>query len=455
MNTLQRWLRLWFTFDPPVDRRTYFTHGLALTALKYGVDALVMTLVTHRFWTPLDYLNPLLTARTQRLHDAPDGVLLALMLWTLPFLWIGVSMTLRRARDAGHSPWWLLFFFAPVLNLAFMLVLSLLPSRPEGFADDPPPAAVSGGVLRSALFATLASLAVALALTVLNTVVMRSYAPSLFVATPFATGALAGFVFNRRAMHSLAETFGVATLAMALTGGALILFALEGAVCIAMALPIALPIALFGAVIGRIIAQHGSGRPLASAASWLALPAAALLGPVTPPAPRELMTAVVVNAPPARVWEHVVSFSELDEPPRWFFRLGIAYPRRAQIAGTGVGAIRHCEFSTGAFVEPITAWEEPTRLAFDVVAQPPTMHEWSPYRSLTPPHLVDYTFRSVRGEFRLVPLPGGRTRLEGRTWYVLDMGPRAYWTLWGDGIVHAIHARVLAHVKQLSEGEGS
>ena len=32
-----------------------------------------------------------------------------------------------------------------------------------------------------------------------------------------------------------------------------------------------------------------------------------------------------------------------------------------------------------------------------------------------------------RGEFRLIPLPGGRTRLEGRTWYTLDMAPALVW----------------------------
>jgi hypothetical protein len=52
-----------------------------------------------------------------------------------------------------------------------------------------------------------------------------------------------------------------------------------------------------------------------------------------------------------------------------------------------------------------------------------------------------------------VPLPRGRTRLEGRTWYTLDMEPHGYWTLWSDGIVHAIHARVLAHVKALAESD--
>jgi hypothetical protein len=42
----------------------------------------------------------------------------------------------------------------------------------------------------------------------------------------------------------------------------------------------------------------------------------------------------------------------------------------------------------------------------------------------------------VRGEFRLVSLAGGRTRLEGGTWYELDPFPR-----------------VLAHVKRLSEAD--
>lgn len=51
----------------------------------------------------------------------------------------------------------------------------------------------------------------------------------------------------------------------------------------------------------------------------------------------------------------------------------------------------------------------------------------------------------------LVPLPGGRTRLEGRTWYTFHMHPQAYWTLWSDLSIHTIHRRVLAHVERLSE----
>ena len=135
----------------------------------------------------------------------------------------------------------------------------------------------------------------------------------------------------------------------------------------------------------------------------------------------------------------------MAEPADWFARLGIAYPRNAHIDGTGVGAIRYCEFSTGAFVEPITVWEPGRRLAFDVTSSPPPMREFT-FRDIHPPHLDGY-LRSRRGEFRLVPLPGGRTMLEGRTWYEIDMAPEWYWRVYADWLIHRIHTRVLEHIR--------
>ena len=123
---------------------------------------------------------------------------------------------------------------------------------------------------------------------------------------------------------------------------------------------------------------------------------------------------------------------------------------RAAYLGRGVGAIRHCEFSTGPFVEPITVWDEPRRLAFDVTAQPHPMRERSPYRELHPPHLEGF-FRSQRGQFLLTPLDSGRTRLEGTTWYEQDIWPGPYWRLWSDYLVHKIHSRVLDHIKAEAE----
>ena len=78
--------------------------------------------------------------------------------------------------------------------------------------------------------------------------------------------------------------------------------------------------------------------------------------------------------------------------------------------------------------------------------------ELSPYRHVNAPHLEGYMV-SKRGEFRLVPLPGNRTRLEGSTWYTLAIFPEMYWTPWGEALLHSIHGRVLEHVKNLSEAD--
>ena len=97
-----------------------------------------------------------------------------------------------------------------------------------------------------------------------------------------------------------------------------------------------------------------------------------------------------------------------------------------------------------------TTWDPPRRLSFDVRAEPPGLRELSPYDQVHAPHTAGY-LRSRRGEFRLVPLAGGRTRLEGSTFYTLQIFPLWYWTPWADGVIHAIHMRVLRHIKALAE----
>jgi len=95
-------------------------------------------------------------------------------------------------------------------------------------------------------------------------------------------------------------------------------------------------------------------------------------------------------------------------------------------------------------------WEENRLLGFDITAQAPPMREWSPYPGVNPPHLAGY-FRATHGEFRLLALTGNRTRLEGRTRYVVDMFPQSYWTLPAGRLVAMIHTRVLRHIKAVAE----
>lgn len=171
-----------------------------------------------------------------------------------------------------------------------------------------------------------------------------------------------------------------------------------------------------------------------------------------PPPLLRVASVVEINAPVEKVWKNVVEFSELPPPREFIFRLGIAYPIRAEIVGRGPGAVRKCVFSTGPFVEPIQVWDEPRLLQFTVTSNPQPMQEWTPYPEIHPRHLNGFLL-SERGQFLLKPLPGNRTLLEGTTWYKHSMWPAAYWQVWSDQIIHAIHGRVLNHIKSQSETE--
>jgi hypothetical protein len=119
---------------------------------------------------------------------------------------------------------------------------------------------------------------------------------------------------------------------------------------------------------------------------------------------RSVTTSIEINAKPAIVWKNVIEFPPLEKPTEFIFKSGIAYPINAQISGQGVGAIRHCNFSTGSFIEPITVWDEKKLLKFNVDSQPEPLFK-----------------------------------------------PDFYWTIWSDFIVHKIHERVLEQIKVHAE----
>ena len=95
-------------------------------------------------------------------------------------------------------------------------------------------------------------------------------------------------------------------------------------------------------------------------------------------------------------------------------------------------------------------WDEPRLLRLDVISLPAPMQEWTPYERVRPAHLEGF-LTAERGEFRLTPRPGGRTLLEGTTWYRHHMWPARYWQLWSDAIIHRIHLRVLRHIRREAE----
>ena len=481
----------------PLDRGAYFVTGAVLLVVKYGIDWLVASVFFQRSWTVLNYL--VLPEQAVRLFEVsePDRLFYGtLLLLALPFIGVGTVLTLRRLHSAGLPVWLVVLFFVPVINLFLFLTLSLLRSResprnaalarphwPEAADDHVRPAGEPSQVapedvadfhfvererLIAAIhrqvvperpgadlaFALLLSVPLALLFVVFAILSLHSYGWGLFVGMPFFLGMGSALLYGLRRPKTAGQCMGVASLALLLLFVGLVVVAFEGVICLLMAAPLAWVLTIMGAGLGYLIQElpwHRHDVP----GLWLALTALlpALMAAECADLPEaeliEVTSSIDIDAPPERVWESVIAFPPLAEPDEWLFRAGVAYPVRAELQGQGVGAIRRCVFSTGTFVEPITAWEPPHRLAFDVVEQPAPMVEWSPYE-IHPPHL-DHYLVSRRGEFRLIALPGGRTRLQGTTWYTNKMWPAAYWQLWSDHVIHQIHQRVLRHIQTTVE----
>jgi hypothetical protein len=452
LNQPGSFLRSCLSLTAPVGRLTYCLSGFSLAAIKYLGDVALIAHATGRLWKPTDYLALTHSLFYSNLKGAPSWLLPALGLWVLPFLWMGVILTLRRGVDAGWSPWSALAFFVPYLNYAVMAAFCFLPSRqPAGPALET--TKPGGHLFSSALVAIAAGVAFGLLMTGLAVIFKGQYGSTLFLGTPFAMGALTSFIFNREYPATSWDTARVTICMFLFVGGALFLLAFEGALCIAMVIPVGLLVGLLGAAMGRAIALCGRRALPPAAAAMLLLPLSLGLEPSRSMGKiwHEVQSSVDINAPPDRVWPHVVAFHPIPEPSDVLFRLGIAYPLSAHIEGAGIGAVRYCNFSTGSFVEPVTHWDPGFRLGFDVVSSPDPLRELSFYSNLSPPHLHGY-LRSQRGEFRLINLSGGRTRLEGSTWYEIEMAPEAYWQLWSDFLIHRIHNRVLDHIKTEVQG---
>jgi hypothetical protein len=210
------------------------------------------------------------------------------------------------------------------------------------------------------------------------------YGWTIFVVLPVALGALGGCL-AKTAWRSV----GYGAYAVALATLSFLVVGKEGIGCILISWPIMLPMGALGGFLAHAFLRRSEWtRPVST---FAILPLLTLGFDVTARPPvYEVQTSIEIAAPPERVWKDVVSFRDLPVPSEWYFHTGLAYPTRTRIDGSGVGAIRYCEFSTGAMVEPIRVWQEGRVLQFDVSSSPEPLTEWTLYGKPHPRHLNGY-----------------------------------------------------------------
>ena len=212
--------------DRPIDRATYLKAGISMMLLKYAADAVLIGVFGGVIWTPVDYLLPMISFNAEKIAGFPLALNIALLVWALPFVWIGVSLSVRRAIDAGIFPGVVVTFFLPFLNYILMVALALAPSRAhEPKVELPPlPEREPGkGIGRGGTVGIFAGAVTGLVAIAAGVMTAKTYGVSIFLGSPFLIGLVSAFVASRMEDKTRGEAIRIGQLALVATGGALIL----------------------------------------------------------------------------------------------------------------------------------------------------------------------------------------------------------------------------------------
>src|SRR5258705_11106697 len=127
-----RFADLW-RWDGKVSRGKYAAVGLIGVAIKHNLDRLIAGRFLgyersfFNYWAPLGK-----AARLDRLSGTEARFLATILLFSIPFLWVGVAMTVRRLGGVGgrEGVGGVVFFSVVQRRVFFVLSCVAAPPRP-------------------------------------------------------------------------------------------------------------------------------------------------------------------------------------------------------------------------------------------------------------------------------------------------------------------------------------
>lgn len=432
-----------FSMERSISARDYALAAPFLMLIPHIITLIVFGISGQRpqlnflFWVfPLGTLSGL---------EIPYWLLIGACALGLAANWFLVVLSMRRARRSGIGYLFVPGIIFPYLQLIAVAILACLPKSHEALGTQE-----EGASVQAVMEGLFAGMAVMVFAVLFSAVTFGAYGWGLFVVTPLIVGTTTGYLANRKALLGGSETTRLVLAAAALGSFALIMFALEGLVCLILAAPLGAPVAILGGWIGRSLAK-ANHRGRSTLYSVAMLPVVFAADAASPPAALILSEeSVEIAAPPSEVWRAATSTDRVLVPPNLVGSAGLAYPIASELRGSGRGAMRLGHFSTGIARERVTEWTPGKRLKFEVVNMPPAMEEMSPYRRVHAPHLEGY-FETGETRFDLTALPNGRTRLTVSAAHRLRIDPLPYWEPIARWAIQENSRRVLEDIRIKAE----
>ncbi|OWP64947.1 hypothetical protein CDA63_00900 [Hymenobacter amundsenii] len=239
-----------------------------------------------------------------------------------------------------------------------------------------------------------------------------------------------------------------------------LLFHLEGMVCVLMIFPLFIITATLGAFVYTYLTKEKDDKTktyVVAAFALLPFALAPLERQLTAPDEyRRVENTVVIAAPAAVVWRHIVRVPPItaqDLGPSPVDRLGFPRPIEATLSHEGVGGVRRATFERGVeFMETIDVWEPQRRISFSIVPNTATIPPTTFDEHIT---VGGRFFDVLRGTYELEPAGPGRTHLILYSRQRLSTRLNPYAGLWTGYIMSEIQRRILEVIRRRCETDAA
>src|SRR5436190_11607611 len=121
---------LW-RWDEEISRAPFVRWAFLLFILKYNLDRALVAFAFDRDWSVLSYFSEAAPGLRSFSPANSPTELLILLAASLPFLWVGVLLCIKRLRSARLPLWMAVLFVVPIVKWFLFIALAIVPARVE------------------------------------------------------------------------------------------------------------------------------------------------------------------------------------------------------------------------------------------------------------------------------------------------------------------------------------
>ena len=235
----------------------------------------------------------------------------------------------------------------------------------------------------------------------------------LFFFLPLAIGISSGLLPDLK--HAVLGTL----LSLGVFSAILIFAAIEGIICVVMALPIILLACWLGWAIGRYFrrkkAKENTLKTTLSPFIIFIVASSFELFIGNPFVKSEVSSSILLNGTPEKVYNSIIHVDTVDVETNFLQKIGLPIPRKCILTEEKVGGLRLCLFEEGEIIEKITQIDKNKLLKMDIIESTlDRERHWLKFHE---------------DIYRIYEISDNVTEITRTTSYSSNLKPRIYWEL--------------------------